>query len=34
MVAFGIRSEIDVYLAPDGPQVYTPIQKEFVRILD
>jgi Xaa-Pro aminopeptidase len=30
---FGVRSEIDVVLHPDGPKVYTPTQREIVRIL-
>jgi len=30
---FGIRSEIDVYISEDGPQVTTPIQQEIYRIL-
>ena len=30
---FGIRSEIDVFLAEDGPRVCAPIQRELVRIL-
>ena len=29
---FGIRSEIDVYLAEDGPKVFSPIQRELVRL--
>jgi Xaa-Pro aminopeptidase len=29
---FGVRSEIDVYLSPDGPQVTTPVQREVVLI--
>ena len=29
---FGIRSEIDVVLEGDGPKVYTPVQREIVRI--
>lgn len=28
----GVRTEIDVYLAPDGPKVYTPIQQELIRL--
>jgi Xaa-Pro aminopeptidase len=28
----GVRSEIDVFLAADGPKVYGPIQRELVRI--
>lgn len=31
---FGVRSEIDVYLGADGPHVYTPIQRELVRIVE
>ena len=30
---FGIRSEINVVLEPTGPRVYTPTQREMVRIL-
>lgn len=30
---FGVRSEIDVYLAEDGPKVFTPIQHDLVRVL-
>jgi Xaa-Pro aminopeptidase len=30
---FGVRSEIDVFLAADGPKVFSPIQRELVRIL-
>jgi Xaa-Pro aminopeptidase len=30
---FGVRSELDVYLAKDGPHVYTPPQTELVRLL-
>jgi Xaa-Pro aminopeptidase len=30
---FGIRSEINVVLEPGGPRVYTPTQREIVRIL-
>jgi Xaa-Pro aminopeptidase len=30
---FGVRSEIDVVLEEDGPKVYTPAQRELVRIL-
>jgi Xaa-Pro aminopeptidase len=30
---FGVRSEIDVVLEEDGPKVYTPVQRELVRIL-
>jgi len=30
---FGVRSEIDVYYNEEGPQVYTPIQKEIIPIL-
>lgn len=30
---FGVRSEIDVYYAEEGPQVYTPIQREIIPIL-
>ena len=30
---FGVRSEIDVVLEGDGPKVYTPAQRELVRIL-
>jgi Xaa-Pro aminopeptidase len=30
---FGIRSEINVILEQDGPMVYTPTQRELVRIL-
>jgi Xaa-Pro aminopeptidase len=29
---FGVRSEIDVYLGPQGPEVTTPPQREVVRI--
>ncbi len=29
---FGVRSEINVYLGPDGPVVTTPVQNEVVRI--
>ena len=28
----GVRTEIDVVLRPDGPQVYSKIQQELVRI--
>jgi Xaa-Pro aminopeptidase len=28
----GVRSEIDVFLAPEGPQVFSEIQRELVRI--
>ncbi|HET8539903.1 MAG TPA: Xaa-Pro peptidase family protein [Anaeromyxobacter sp.] len=28
----GVRTEIDVFLAGDGPEVYSPIQTEIVRI--
>ncbi len=31
---FGIRSEIDVVLEGDGPKVYTPAQREMVRLVD
>jgi len=30
---FGVRSEINVVLERDGPKVYTPAQRELVRIL-
>jgi Xaa-Pro aminopeptidase len=30
---FGVRSEINVVLEPDGPKVYTPAQREMVRVL-
>ncbi len=30
---FGVRSEINVVLETDGPKVYTPAQRELVRIL-
>ncbi len=30
--SFGIRSEIDVFLGPDGPEVTTPIQAELDRL--
>jgi Xaa-Pro aminopeptidase len=30
--AFGIRSEIDVYLSDTGAEVFSPIQRELVRI--
>lgn len=30
---FGVRSEIDVVLHAEGPRVYTPTQREVVRIL-
>jgi Xaa-Pro aminopeptidase len=29
---FGVRSEIDVVLEDDGPKVYTPPQRELVRL--
>jgi Xaa-Pro aminopeptidase len=29
---FGVRSEINVVLEPDGPKVYTPVQRAFVKI--
>ena len=29
---FGIRSEIDVYLGPDGPEVTTPCQRDMTHI--
>ncbi|MDA1096687.1 MAG: M24 family metallopeptidase, partial [Chloroflexi bacterium] len=29
---FGVRSEINVYLGPNGPQVTTEPQREIVRI--
>ena len=29
---FGVRSEIDVYLSPTGPQVTTPVQRDVVLI--
>jgi Xaa-Pro aminopeptidase len=28
----GVRSEIDVFLSPEGPKVFGPIQRELVRI--
>ncbi|HJZ86485.1 MAG TPA: Xaa-Pro peptidase family protein [Polyangia bacterium] len=30
---FGVRSELDVFLAADGPHVYTPPQAELVKLL-
>jgi len=30
---FGVRSEINVVLESDGPKVYTPAQRELVRVL-
>ena len=30
---FGVRSEIDVYISEEGPQVTTPVQKSVVMIL-
>jgi Xaa-Pro aminopeptidase len=30
---FGVRSEINVVLERDGPKVYTPAQRELVRVL-
>jgi Xaa-Pro aminopeptidase len=30
---FGVRSELDVFLDTDGPQVYTPPQRELVKLL-
>lgn len=30
---FGIRSEIDVVLLPDGPKIFTSVQKEIVALL-
>jgi len=30
---FGVRSEINVVLEDDGPKVYTPTQRELVRVL-
>jgi Xaa-Pro aminopeptidase len=30
---FGVRSELDVFLAADGPHVYTPPQTELVKLL-
>ncbi len=29
---FGVRTEIDVVLTPEGPCVYSPVQREIVRI--
>ncbi len=33
LTEFGVRSEIDVVLETDGPKVYTPAQRELVKIL-
>jgi Xaa-Pro aminopeptidase len=30
---FGVRSELDVFLGPDGPHIYTPPQTELVKLL-
>ncbi|GBD10873.1 Aminopeptidase YpdF [bacterium HR23] len=30
--AFGVRSEIDVFFTPQGPEVTSPVQREIVRI--
>ena len=30
---FGVRSEINVVLERDGPKVFTPVQREMVRML-
>ena len=29
---FGVRSEIDVYLEPEGPRITTPCQQELMRL--
>ena len=29
---FGVRSEIDVYLEPEGPRITTPCQRELMRL--
>ena len=33
LAEFGVRSEINVVLEANGPRVYTPVQRELVRIL-
>jgi Xaa-Pro aminopeptidase len=30
---FGVRSELDVFLSAEGPQIYTPPQRELVKLL-